>query len=55
VDFAILAGPVSRLLGGASPEVQVQARERLRSALAGYRSDAGVVLGGSSWIVTAHA
>jgi SAM-dependent methyltransferase len=54
VDFAIQAGPVSRLLGAAGPELLAQARSELRSVLAPHRSNHGFALAGSSWIVTAR-
>jgi SAM-dependent methyltransferase len=55
VEFALNAGPASRLLGDATPEERARVRAELAGRLAALPSDRRVTLGGSTWIVTARA
>ena len=55
VSFAMNAGLLVRALGTNPPEsLASAARERVRRALASYETDAGVVLAGAMWLVSAH-
>jgi SAM-dependent methyltransferase len=54
VDYAVYAGPASRLLIGATPDVVARAREQIASALAPHCVDGRTALPGSSWLVTAR-
>jgi len=53
VEFAMHAGPASRCLVDAAPEVRSRARERYAALLETHRSDAGIALDGACWIVSA--
>lgn len=55
VQFAVSAGPASRLLATAAPEVQARATDEVRRVLEPTRTASGFALPGSSWLVTARA
>jgi SAM-dependent methyltransferase len=55
VQFAVNAGPASRLIVRASPEVQARATDEVRRVLEPIRTASGFALPGSSWLVTARA
>jgi SAM-dependent methyltransferase len=55
VEFAIQAGPASRMLIDASPDLRARASQEMARVLATHRTPAGYTLPGSSWVVSAHA
>jgi SAM-dependent methyltransferase len=55
VDFAMNAGPATRMLADAAPAIRDAARQRLAAVLAPHRSDVGYTLAGSCWVVSANA
>lgn len=54
IDFAMHAGPASRCLIDATPEVRSEARERYGALLDAHRSEAGIALDGACWLVSAN-
>lgn len=53
VDFVLQLGPTARALAEVSEAQRAQAREVAMEALRPYLSDAGVVMGAATWIVSA--
>ncbi|MCL2726284.1 MAG: methyltransferase domain-containing protein [Polyangiaceae bacterium] len=53
VAFAMQSGPLARALLEASDDLVSAARDRVRRALAAYETDAGVILPGAMWLVSA--
>jgi len=54
VEFAISAGPASRLVEGASASDRARARDVVREALAPHARGGAVALGGAIWLVHAR-
>ncbi|MCL2778263.1 MAG: class I SAM-dependent methyltransferase [Polyangiaceae bacterium] len=52
--FAVQSGPLARALMGVSEDSMSAVRAQVRRALAAYETDAGVVLPGTMWLVSAH-
>ena len=53
-DFLLEIGPAARALREAGPAKHAAVRQAIPDALAPHATEAGVVLGGATWIVTAH-
>ena len=55
VEYALLAGPVARMLLGADPDAVARTRTAVATALRGHVRDERVALPASVWIATARA
>ena len=53
VEKLLAVGPVSRLIGNAPPDLMQRIRAQLHDAISEYHTERGVMMGSTTWIVSA--